>query len=106
MTKLFKPSHHEIYSQRGWYTTEALMSGYSHSTVTPSGTITLSFGHTEMGVYHLTFTPSTPDGIETIQKIDGINEARRLYILACNGTPARRKRKPSEPKTIPPIVYV
>lgn len=106
MTKLFKPSQHEIYSMRGWYTTEALMSGHSHSTVTPSGAITLSFNDTEMGIYDLTFTPNTPDGIKTTQKIEGINEARRLYILACDGKPARRKRKPSEPKTTPSIVYI
>lgn len=106
MSKLFKPSHNEVYSKRGWYTTESLASGRSHSTTMPTGTVTLSFNGNEMGLYDLTFTPSSPDGVITIQRIEGINEARRLYILACNGKPARRKRKPSEPATTPSIVYI
>jgi hypothetical protein len=94
----------KFFTKKGWLTPYAMACGYIHETTTNAGRAYLRMNNAELNTYDVQFYPdnNTP---RTWQTVEGIAQARKLYVDTCHGVPMRRKRKDFEPVTMPQTVY-
>ncbi len=98
----------KFFTQKGWLTPYGFACGYMHLTEARLGRVYLSSNNPELNTFDVKVFPDDYSAPRVWDTLEGLPAARKRYVELCKlyaGTPARRARKPYEPKTMPATVY-
>ena len=87
-----------------WIAATAMACGYVHKTEIGGDTFTFSMNTAELNTFDI-IASRGGQGRLYWDTVEGIEEARKAYVRACNGKPSRRDKRSFEPAGMPETVY-